>query len=267
VFRSGAWFVKDGTSTSYGAPGDIPVPADYDGDGKTDVAIFRPSTGLWAIHPSGGGADVFVTYGVGTDVPVVADYDGDGKTDIAIWRPDTSTWWIHRSSDGTDQAFTYGIATDVPVPADYDGDHKADIAMFRSGTWFVHRSSDGTDTATVYGAAGDIPVPANYDAPGTYADGYHDGDYVADFAVFRPSSGTWYLHHSSDGTDEAFGFGVGGDVPVVGDYNGDGIADPAIYRNGTWFVETGQVVGWGISTDVPLPLPYAIRRAFFGGTS
>jgi hypothetical protein len=254
VFRpdSGSWFVKDGLALGWGAQGDIPVPADYDGDHKTDVAIFRPSTGLWAIHPSSGGPDVFVTYGVGSDVPVVGDYDGDGKADIAIWRPDTSTWWIHRSSDGADVAFTYGISTDVPVPADYDGDGKADIAMFRNGTWFVHRSSDNTDTAMTYGASGDIPVPADY-----------DGDVRVDFAVFRPTDGTWYLHHSSDATDEAFGFGNSGDIPVVGDYNGDRIADPAVYRAGTWFVETGQVVSWGVGSDVPLAIPYAIRRAYF----
>jgi hypothetical protein len=141
--------------------------------------------------------------------------------------------------------------------------------MFRSGTWFVHRSSDGTDTATVYGAAGDIAVPANYDAPGTYAGGYHDGDYVTDFAVFRPSSGTWYLHHSSDGTDEAFGFGVGGDIPVVGDYGSpnspvpDGISDPAVYRGGQWYTELGTTAAWGTPSDIPLAIPYSIRRAYF----
>jgi hypothetical protein len=81
--------------------------------------------------------------------------------------------------------------------------------------------------------------------------------------VFRPTDGTWYLHHSSDATDEAFSFGTSGDVPVVGDYNGDRIADPAVYRAGTWFVETGQVVSWGVGSDIPLAIPYAIRRAYF----
>jgi hypothetical protein len=258
VFRpaSGAWYVQGGASLGWGAPGDIAVPADYDGDHHTDEAIFRPSTGLWAIHPSGGGADVFVTYGVGSDIPVVADYDGDGRADIAIWRPDTGTWWIHRSSDGADVAVTFGISGDVAVPGDYDGDGKADLGIFRSGTWFTHSLVTGTDTATSYGAPGDVPVPADY-----------DGDMTTDLAVYRPSTGTWFLHHSSDSSDEAFGFGTGTDIPEPGDYNGDRIADPAVFRpsSGQWFVETGETTSWGVGTDVALPLPPAVRLAFYGG--
>jgi hypothetical protein len=120
-----------------------------------------------------------------------------------------------------------------------------------------------------YGAPGDIPVPANYDAPGINGDGYHEGDYVADFAVFRPSTGAWYLHHSYDGTDEAFTFGVAGDIPVVGDYGSpdspapDAVSDPAMYRGGQWYTELGTTAAWGTPSDVPLAIPYAIRRAYF----
>ena len=253
VFRpsTGTWFAKDGATSAWGAAGDIPVPGDYDGDRITDVAIFRPDTGLWAIDGSAG-VDTFVTYGIATDVPVPADYDGDGKTDIAVYRPEYATWWVHRSSDNTDTATTFGLSTDVPVPGDYDGDAKADLGIFRDGVWFVHPAGDGAYTATTYCMGGDIPVPGDYDS-----------DRTMDMAIFRPSDGTWALHHSSDGADEIFGFGNSGDVPVAGDYTADGITDPAVFRpsTGEWFIETGHSASWGVATDVPLPLPAAIRSS------
>jgi hypothetical protein len=85
-------------------------------------------------------------------------------------------------------------------------------------------------------------------------------------AVFRPSSGTWFIHHSSDGSDSAFNLGASGDIPVPGDYDGDGRTDAAIYHpaDGTWHLADGTTAQWGNSTDVVLPLPYSIRQAFFG---
>ena len=71
----------------WGGGADVPVPGDYDGDGITDVAIFRPSTGSWFIVKSATATGVSLTWGGGGDVPVPGDYDGDGKTDIAIFRP------------------------------------------------------------------------------------------------------------------------------------------------------------------------------------
>jgi hypothetical protein len=56
-----------------------------------------------------------------------------------------------------------------------------------------------------------------------------------------------------------------GDIPLPGDYDGDGETDVAVFRpsTGTWFVNGGTAVAWGTSGDVPLPLPAAIQRAFF----
>jgi hypothetical protein len=265
VFRpsSATWFADSGTTVGWGAAGDVAVPGDYDGDGKTDEAIFRPSTGLWAIHGSAG-TDTFVTYGVGSDTPVPADYDSDGKADIAVYRASTGTWFIHRSTDGTDTAVTFGgIAGDIPVPADYDGDAKADIAIFRSGTWYVHPSGGGADTAVTWGASGDVPVPADY-----------DGDAKADIAIYRPSTGLWAIHPSGGSGDASLTYGgIAGDVPVPSDYDGDGKADIAIFRpsTGAWFEHRGglsptatdTVVTFGISGDVALPLPEAVRRTYF----
>jgi hypothetical protein len=50
--------------------GDVPVPADYDGDITTDFAIYRPSTGEWYIKPSSGSTAWSKVFGQGSDVPL-----------------------------------------------------------------------------------------------------------------------------------------------------------------------------------------------------
>ena len=86
VYRpsTGVWYIRGIATLAFGAPGDIPVPGDYDGDGAADVAVYRPSTGLWYIL--GNPASPIGWGGAAGDLPIPADYDGDGKTDLAIFR-------------------------------------------------------------------------------------------------------------------------------------------------------------------------------------
>ncbi len=131
--------------------------ADFDGDGKADIGVYRD--GVWFIvRSSDGGVTTVGWGGAPQDIPVPADYDGDGKTDIAVYRD--GAWFVLRSSDGGVTIVGWGGAPqDIPVPADYDGDGKTDIAVYRDGAWFVLRSSDGGVTIVGWGGAPqDLPL-------------------------------------------------------------------------------------------------------------
>jgi hypothetical protein len=170
IIQSGAGAIGTGTplATGWGGvAGDIAVSGDYDGDGKADIAIYRPSNGTWYILQSSTGTGTSVVWGTTGDLPAPRDYNGDGKTDIAVYRPSNGGWYIIQSGagaigTGTPLAVGWGGAVgDIAVSGDYDGDGKADIAIYRpsNGTWYVLQSSTGTGTSLVWGTTGDLPVP------------------------------------------------------------------------------------------------------------
>ena len=230
---------------------DLPV-FDFDGDGKTDIGIFRPTPAEWWYLRSSDGSNRALQFGQTSDKLAPADYTGDGKTDIAFWRPATGQWFILRSEDNSFFALPFGINGDIPAPADFDGDGKADQAVFRPSnrTWFINKSSGGT-TITQFGVTGDVPAVADY-----------DGDGMADIAIFRPAPGEWWINRSSAGL-LAFRFGSSSDKLTQGDYTGDGKADAAIWRpsTGQWFVLRSEnmtffAAPFGTTGDVPAPGDY-----------
>lgn len=135
-------------------------PSDFDGDGTSDLAVFRPSSGTWFLINSGSNTFSGIQFGAAGDVPIDGDFDGDARNDIAVWRPSTGAWFILNSSNGTVNGTTFGQNGDKPVAADYDKDGKTDIAVWRPSTGFYYRlnSSNGQFQAVQFGQNGDIPV-------------------------------------------------------------------------------------------------------------
>jgi hypothetical protein len=100
---------------AFGVSTDKPVQGDYTGDGKADVAFWRPSTGEWYILRSENMSFYSVPFGTATDIPAAGDYDGDGKFDTTVFRPSVATWFIQRSTAGT-LIQQFGANGDRPVP-------------------------------------------------------------------------------------------------------------------------------------------------------
>ncbi len=227
------------------------VRSDFEGDAKTDIGVYRPSTGVWYSLRSSSGVFNAQPFGMSGDVPVPGDYDGDGKTDTAVFRPSEGVWYILNSRTNTLRAVFWGVATDKLVQGDYDGDDKTDVAIYRpsNNVWYIILSSTNGLRTSTFGVQGDRPVPADY-----------DGDGVTDIATYQPVNGVWSIVGSFLGI-RSLQFGLSTDRPVPADYDGDGYDDISVYRpsDGTWYiVRSGAgnsllALQWGVSTDIPSP--------------
>jgi hypothetical protein len=262
---------------------------DFDGDGRADISVFRPSDRVWYLNRSKEGFSA-LQYGLSTDKITPLNFNGDRRTDLAVFRD--GTWWLLNNyyyGYYAGPVVQFGLPNDIPVPADYSGDGSDELALYRNGTWLIlNRDNDQVSTVQ-FGQAGDKPVPADYDGDGRVDQAvYHgngewqlnqstkgpavvnfglasdkpvpadyDGDGKTDLAVYR--DGTWYVLQSRDGF-MAFQFGLATDTPVPDDYDGDGKADAAIYRNGQWWIKqsTGTVLvqQFGFANDKPVPAAY-----------
>ena len=226
IFResSGLWAIRGISRVYFGTTGDSPEPGDYDGDGTTDIAIYRSSSGLWALR---GISRIY--YGWADD-PIPADYDGDGTTDPAIFRSSSGLW----AARGISRAY-FGGSSDDPIPGYYSGMGLATIAIYRpsSGLWAFREA-----TRIYFGGATDDPIPGDYNGNGAWQPG-----------IFRDSSGLWALV----GVTRTY-FGGGLDQPVPGIYSGDGTDDIGIYRSssGLWAIQGVTRVYFGGASDIPV---------------
>jgi sugar lactone lactonase YvrE len=284
-FRNPTDIAVDNTGTVYiadtdnntirvGSPAgtpEIPVTTsgDFDGDTRTDIAVFRPGGGHWFVRHSSQdfniGSSALYQWGLPGDVPISADFDGDKAIDLTVFRPANGTWYIRYSSLGysiaSAGAVQWGLPGDIPIAGDFDGDGKAELTVFRpaNGTWYIRYSSLGYSIASSdafqWGLPGDVPIAGDF-----------DGDHKTELAVFRPVNGTWYIRYSSlaygIANADAFQWGLPGDVPIAGDFDGDGKTELTVFRpvNGTWYIRysslaysipSSAVFQWGLPGDEP----------------
>jgi len=266
VFRpdNGAWYLQQSTNgytgLQFGFSTDKIVPADYDGDGKTDIAVWR-DTGAnsdfayFFILNSSNNTVRVEQFGRQGDVLTVGDWDGDRKADLAVYRETagSQSYFYYRGSlnnaGGGITSIPWGTEGDKPLPNDYDGDGRLDAAVFRSpnvrplnGIWYIRNSSDLSARYDSWGRASDTFVPADY-----------DGDGKADLAVFR--GGVWYIKQSATNQPRYENWGLSSDKPVPADYDGDGKTDVAVFRGGNWYIRqsTGGIryASFGSIGDIP----------------
>lgn len=264
VYRPGAtpnapsyWHLLHSSNNTYlgvqfGSGEDKIVPADFNGDLKTDIAIWRPSTGIWytSLNPAiNYGA---FQWGAAGDIPLPGDFDGDGRADFAVFRPGNGYWYILRSSDGAFVFQQFGLSGDKPLIGDFDGDGASDLAYVRivgaDLSWNILQSSNGAIVSQLFGLAADTPTAVDF-----------DGDGRANIAVFRASTGRWYTSTNPSNNYGEVYWGQNGDAPAPADFDGDGKMDVSVFRAsiGVWYLyksASGGIViqQWGASGDLPV---------------
>jgi hypothetical protein len=243
--RSNKWYVNIHTANFPGGEirGQVKranLSADYDGDGRTDVIVFRQSAQTVYVLNSLDNRVTGVGLGTGTrDIFINngGDFDGDGRADPALLKFNADftemSWVILQSATNSLRVERWGDGiSDAIQPSDYDGDGKMDIAVFRrqTGIWYIKESSTGnTRTVTNFGRPNDVPCVGDF-----------DGDGKADLCITRAESGaggpiSWYILNSSTGQSQRFEWGN----PVTDrtffffpiDFDGDGKQDIYVHRN------------------------------------
>ncbi|MFA5343158.1 MAG: VCBS repeat-containing protein [Kiritimatiellia bacterium] len=217
---------------------------DYDGDGKSDLAVFR--NGYWNIFLMGSHSVLEGGFGAPNSIPVSGDYDGDGKSDLAVFH--NGDWSIFLMGSHSVLEGGFGAPNGIPVSGDYDGDGKSDLAVFHNGDWSIFLMGSHSILEGGFGAPNGIPVSGDY-----------DGDGKSDLAVFH--NGDWSIFLMGSHSALEGGFGAPDGIPVSGDYDGDSKSDLAVFRNGYWnifLVGSGSVLegGFGAPGGIPLSGDY-----------
>lgn len=217
-FADGLWILQKESgaeSVRWGVAGDVPVPGDYDGDGRDELAVYRPVDASWWIYfrngEGRGEAGRSLAWGEPGDIPVPADYDGDGRYDFAIVRRchgdcgAAGLRWFIRHADDSVRVEDFGGAASTPVPGDYLGLGAAQLAVWneQTGQWSLKLQGAPVAEPVQWGLPGDVPVRTEL-----------GDDSIRELAVFRPATGVWHSQLFRDGTVQQRQFGLPADEPL-----------------------------------------------------
>lgn len=235
----------EGTDQSFqfGSSTDFLLELDYDGDGIADPAIWRTgAVGEFLIRRSSrpGGAPLSVPLGTTGDDPIQSgDYNGDGRDDLAVFRETTvgsgpRTLIIRDAASGATRQIDLGVGSQgsafVIAGYDHTGDFRADVAYQTAdpgnttlGLITILNGANGAFLQSFnLGTSSDFLIPGNM-----------TGNYIADVTVRRTLSGV-REHTTRDvfagATGAVVTFGITGDASLVGDFDGDGLQDYAVWR-------------------------------------
>jgi hypothetical protein len=234
----------------------------------TKLGVFRPESGQWFLDLNGNGQwdgcnvdKCIASFGQSGDLPVTGAWSGDGLTNLGTFTPSAGTWKLDTNGDGVLDcaadtcADSFGQAGDFPVTRELSDGKKSIVGTFRPqsvttvkqqkvlkrGRWNFdvngNSNLDGceVDECSTFRTIGELPIVGDWNGTGTQ-----------EIGVFLPKKGTWHLDLNGNGKwdgcqkDKCLGrFGVEGDLPVVGDWDGTGIARIGVFRpsTGMWYLD------------------------------
>ena len=216
-----------------GASTDLPAIGDWNGDGISDLGLFRQATGTFLLDLNGNGTwdgptiDRATQFGGSNDVPVIGDWNGDGRDEIGVHRPASRLFHLDENGNGewnmfVDRLITFGNTTDIGIAGDWNGDGRDDIGVFRAGEFLRDQNGNGQwdglviDRSDGFGSVTDTPVIGDWNADGR-----------DDIGVHRGSNGMFLRDTNGNGgwdgplVDTVNMFGGLGDTPLAGNWAGE----------------------------------------------
>jgi hypothetical protein len=172
----------------YGNPGDIPVTGDWNGSGKTQIGVYRPSDETFYLGDVNGVSEWSYHYGNPGDDPITGDWDGSGATQIGVYRPSDETFYLGDVNGLSTADYPFGNQNDVPITGDWDGSGRTQIGVYRPSdeTFYLGDVNGFAPTVETFGDSGDIPITGDWNGSGR-----------TQIGVYRPSTATFYLQETT----------------------------------------------------------------------
>jgi RHS repeat-associated protein len=257
------WDASETVSTTFGNSTDIPLAGDWNGDGIDEIGVWR--NGVWLLDLNGNylwdAGDLQFSFGLPTDTPLVGDWNGDGIDSVGLKRG--NNYLLRNGTTGTaDYNFYFGFDTDTPVVGDWDNDGVDSIGLKRGNNYLLRNGTSGSVNYNFYfGLVTDLPLAGAWLASAPDRIGvFRQGTWYFD----RNGNGLWDLPLSPDAVDYSMSqFSLGSDVPLVGDWNGNGLIGIGAFRatNAQWrldvdsngIMDTGDAFYvFGLANDIPV---------------